>query len=170
MAEPDDFRDYPETLKQSTLNPQIVYRRSNELIAVRGPRERAGHEGLVLTVTGDGGEPIAVYRGGPAERRAWSADSVAIAPVYTLSTAKIGVPTGRVFVRFRDGVPASAKREDLRRAGYRIAETLSYAPNAAWLEADDGRLASALANIGRLEAVREVVNVEPQLLAPRVAR
>ena len=169
MAEPDDFRDYPETLAQSTLNPAIVYRRSDDLIAVRGPRGRSGHEGLVLTVTGDDGESIAVYRGGPAERAAWAADAVAIAPVYTLAT-RIAVPSGRVFVRFRDGVPATAKREDLRRAGYRITATLGYAPNAAWLEADDGRLASALANVHRLEAVSDVVNAEPQLLAPRVPR
>lgn len=169
MAEPV-FSDYPETLRQSTLNPGIVYVRSDELVAVRGQRERSGREAPVLTVTGDEGESIAVYRGGPAERRAWSADASAVTPAYTLSATRIGVPTGRVFVRFRDDVPVSARREDIERAGYRIVKTLAYAPSAAWLEADDGRMSSALANIGRLEALSNVVNVEPQLLASRAAR
>jgi hypothetical protein len=169
MAEPN-FREYPATLKQSTLNPEIVYLRSDELVAVRGPRERSGREGPVLTVTGDDGESIAVYRGGPAERGAWSANAASVTPAYTRSGTKIVVPTGRVFVRFRDTVSASTRREDVEGAGYRILKTLPYAPNAAWLEADDGRATSALANIGRLEALSEVVNVEPQLLAPRVAR
>ncbi|HEY7652257.1 MAG TPA: hypothetical protein VIG07_05500 [Methylomirabilota bacterium] len=169
MAGPD-FREYPATLKQSTLNPEIVYRRSDELIAVRSPRVRSGHEGPVLTVTGDDGESIAVYRGGPEERGAWSANAASVTAAYTQSGTKIVVPTGLVFVRFRDPVSASTKREDIEGAGYRIVKVLPYAPNAAWLEAHDGRITSALANIGRLEALSDVVNVEPQLLAPRMAR
>jgi hypothetical protein len=169
MAEPV-FSEYPATLRQSTLNPEIVYVRSDELVAVRGSLTRSAHEAPVLTVMGDEGESIAVYRGGPAERRAWSADASAVTPAYTLSGTRIGVPTGRVFVRFRDEVPVNARRGDLERAGYRIVKTLAYAPSAAWLEADDGRMASALANIGRLEALNDVVNVEPQLLASRAPR
>lgn len=169
MAEPL-FREYPATLRQSTLNPGIVYVRSDELVAVRGSLTRPAREAPVLTVTGDEGESIAVYRGGPAERRAWSADASAVTPAYTLSGTRIGVPTGRVFVRFRDEVPVSARRGDIERAGYRIVKTLTYAPSAAWLEADDGWVASALAHIGRLEALSDVVNVEPQLLASRAAR
>jgi len=164
------FSDYPATLKQSMLNPGIVYVRSDELVAVRGPHERSGRETPVLTVTGDAGESIAVYRGGQAEGRAWSADASAVTPAYTLSATRIAVPTGRVFVRFRDDVPVSARRGDIERAGYRFVQTLAYAPSAAWLEADDGRVSSALANIGRLEALSDVVNVEPQLLASRAAR
>jgi len=169
MTEPV-FSDYPTTLRQSTLNPGIVYVRSDELVAVRGHRERSAGEAPVLTVTGDAGESIAVYRGESAEQRARSADASAVTPAYMLSATRIGVPTGRVFVRFRDGVAVSARRRDIEGAGYKIATTLAYAPNAAWLEADDGRIASALANIGRLEALSDVVNVEPQLLASRAAR
>ncbi len=170
MTEPDAFADYPATLKQSTLKPEIVYHRSPELFAVRGAPERSGRDVPVLTVTGDDGETVAVYRGGPAAWRARSLDAASISPVYALSGTRIVVPTGRVFVRFRDAVVASAKAADLERAGYRLAQTLPYAPSAAWVEADDQRMASALGNIGRLEALNDVVNVEPQLLASRVAR
>jgi hypothetical protein len=169
MADPV-FSDYPATLKQSTLNPRIVYVRSGELVAVRGPHARSERETPVLIVTGDDGESIAVYRTGPAERRDRSTDASGVTPAYTLSAKRIGVPTGRVFVRFRDDVPVSARREDVERAGYRIVKTLAYAPSAAWLEAADGRVASALANIGRLEALSDVVNIEPQLLTSRAAR
>ena len=90
--------------------------------------------------------------------------------VYALPSGRLAVPTGRVFVRFREGVAPKARSEELKHAGYRITMTLAYAPSAAWLEADDGEVATALRNIERLEALNGVVNVEPQLLAPRVAR
>lgn len=170
MTEPDVFRDYPATLKQSTLHPEVVYRRADDLIAVRGPRTGSARAVPVLTVTGDDGEPIAVYRVGPAQRAERIADSPQTTAVYVSATTRIAVPTGRVFIRFRDTVLVSKRTEEVSHAGYRTVETLPYAPSAAWLEAADGQVASALGNIGRLEALSDVVNVEPQLLAPRVVR
>ena len=58
------------------------------------------------------------------------------------------------------------RADELRDLGYRITQMLSYAPNAGWLEAVDGA-DSALQNIAGVEKLRDVVNVEPQLLSPR---
>jgi hypothetical protein len=167
VAESDAFRDYPATLKQSTLNPELVHRRSSELFAVRRTAAGTGRDVPVRTIVDDDGVPIDVHRGAPPPT---SRDVEGVTPVYSRAAGGIAVPTGRVFVRFRDDVAVATKAEELLRAGYRIAKTVPYAPNAAWLEAVDGRVAAALRNIGRLEALSEVVTVEPQLLSPRVAR
>jgi len=170
VMDPDAFREYPPTLKHSTQNSDIVYRRSSEFIALRGTPPPSRPDDPMLEMTGDHGEVVRVYRATAEECRVLPAEPGAMTAVYALSSGRLAVPTGRVFVRFREDVAPEARSEELKRAGYRIAKTLSYAPSAAWLEADDGEVTSALRNIERLEAINGVVNVEPQLLAPRVAR
>lgn len=169
MAKPVEFGRYPAELKHSTEQPEIVYHRSGELFAVHGESAESRPDPPVLTLTGAGGEPIQVYRGEPPPRSA-RAGSPAITPVYERSSRGVVVPTGRVFVRFRDGVEASRRVADVKGAGYRVTATLAYAPNALWLESGDGSMAAALANIAGLEALDDVVNVEPQLVALRSRR
>jgi len=168
--DPDALAEYPPTLKHSTESPDIVYRRAPELVAVRGGSPRSRSDLPVLAVQGDQGESVRVYRARAEDRQAQPAGSGSMTAVYTLAPGRLAVPTGRVFVRFRDDVVSTARSEDVQRAGYRIAQTLAHAPNAAWLEADDGQVTSALRNIEKLEQMNGVVNVEPQLLAPRAAR
>jgi hypothetical protein len=168
--DPDALAEYPPTLKHSTESPDIVYRRAPELVAVRGAPSGSRSDPPVLAVEGDEGESVRVYPAGAGDRQAPPAGSRSMTAVYTLAPGRLAVPTGRVFVRFREDVVPAARSDDLQRAGYRIAQTLAYAPSAAWLEADDGEVVSALRNIEKLERMNGVVNVEPQLLAPRVAR
>jgi hypothetical protein len=80
------------------------------------------------------------------------------------------IPTGRLLVRFADTVSAESRASDLNRAGFRIAQALSYAPNAAWIEATDDGVRAALNNIEQVERLPDVQNVEPQLIAPRVSK
>ena len=167
---PDALREYPPTLKHSTQNRNIVYRRSTEFIALRGSPPPSRSDDPVLEMTGDHGELVRVYRATAENGRALPAEPAAMTAVYALPSGRLAVPTGRVFVRFREDVAPEARSEELKRAGYRIMMTLAYAPSAAWLEADDGEVATALRNIERLETMNGMVNVEPQLLAPRVAR
>lgn len=167
---PDAVREYPPTLKHSTQNPAIVYRRSPEFIALRGTPPPARSDDPLLEMTGDHGELVRVYRATAEGAEAFPAEAASITAVYELPPGRLVVPTGRVFVRFGEDVAPEARSAELKRAGYRIAMTLAYAPNAAWLEANDGQVATALSNIERLEAMTGVVNVEPQLLAPRRQR
>jgi hypothetical protein len=157
-------------LKHSTLSEHIVYRRSPEFVALRGPSPPPGSGDPVLEVAGDHGDVVRVYRAAAGDAGALPAGGDAPTAVYALPSGRLGVPTGRVFVRFQDDVAAETRSDELKRAGYRIATAPAYAPNAAWLEAEDGEAATALRNIGRLETISGVVNVEPQLLAPRAAR
>ena len=162
--------DFPEKLKRSTQTPDLVYLRATDFYAVRGMPAHAERDVPVLTVNTDNGESIHVYRGVPKQTRALSG-SLSVMPVYSRPSAEnIVVPTGRVFVRFADSIKAETKADELKKAGYKIAQTLVYAPNAAWLEATNGDVAMALNNIEKLEKLADVENVEPQLLAPRALK
>lgn len=94
-----------------------------------------------------------------------------LAPVYTLGEGGAPfVPTGRISARFRDGIRAESRADDLRRLGYRIAEVPPYALHFAWLESDSGDVATALAGLGRLLELEDLVHVEPQMVTPRRPR
>jgi hypothetical protein len=110
-------------------------------------------------------EPYTVYERG--KERAGSKDPV----VYTsLPEGSPAVPTGRVFIRFKDGVKVADRNSDIEDAGYKIAEKIDYAENAAWLSERSGSVAKALAGIEKLESIKGVENVEPQMLMKRAAK
>jgi hypothetical protein len=171
----DPLASYPQQLRHSTQNPGIVYVRASDMYALRGAA--AGlREAPLITLAAEGGDSIRVYRGNPAPSarppgaRTAAAPTAAVLPVYSQTVGDgLAVPTGRVFVRFADAIKAESRADELKKLGYRIAQTLVYAPNAAWLEADDGAPA-ALRNIERVEKLEGVENVEPQFLSPRASR
>jgi hypothetical protein len=70
--------------------------------------------------------------------------------------------TGLVWVRFADGEDAAARAADLENAGYRIERVPGYAPNAAFVRAEDA--AASLEHLGALRAIDGVTLVEPQLV------
>jgi hypothetical protein len=176
------FQNFPTSLKQSTQNPNAVYSLLTEYYSVKGvpkPEARsasasAQHEPPVQTLSGDDGLTIQIYKGVPARTRSTAGASdraSTITPVYsTGASGSLAVPTGRILVRFDDDVNADSKKAELKKAGYKIAQILSYAPNAAWLEASSGGVTSALSNIKKLEQLANVQNVEPQFLSARAAR
>ena len=79
-------------------------------------------------------------------------------------------PTGRVFIRFPDGINISERATEIEKAGYEIAEKIDYAPNAGWLTERSGSVAKAITGIEKLESIKDVENVEPQMLMKRVAK
>lgn len=113
-------------------------------------------------------ERIAVLQGSPSPPLA---PTQAISPVYAPKGGEsLAVPTGQLFIRFRQGATLSAHRAELEQAGYAIAQELDYAPEAAWLRARSGSIAGALDGVSRLRAIAAVERVEPQLLMQRVHR
>jgi hypothetical protein len=74
-------------------------------------------------------------------------------------------PTGRVWVRFADGVDAAGRAAALEGAGYRIERIPGYAANAAYVRADD--VATSLQGLERLRALPDVEHVEPEMLRKR---
>ena len=57
----------------------------------------------------------------------------------------------------------------MKAAGYGIEQVLSYAPNAGWVKALDGALATSLKGRAKLAAIPGVEEVAPQMLS-RAAR
>jgi hypothetical protein len=153
-----DLSEYPKQLRASTQQPEVVYLRDDAHYAVHGKPAKGRS---VVMAEGESG--IAVYAGKP---KALSKNMTA---VYRNNTA-LAVPTGRVFVRFAEGVDAGAHEQLIAKAGYRIEQQLSYAPNAAWLRDADDDVACALCHIDKLEAMPDVENVEPQLLTQRALK
>ena len=113
-------------------------------------------------------ERIAVLQGSPS---APLAPTQVLSPVYAQKGGEsLAVPTGQLFIRFRQGDTVAAHRAELEQAGYAIAQELGYAPEAAWLRAHSGSIAKALAGVSRLRSIAAVERVEPQLLMQRVHR
>ncbi len=163
----DPFARYPDKVRHSTQNPKVVYVRADGLYALRGPAE--SRDLPLATLSAEGGEAIRVYRGatGPATARALTAAPPL--PVYSQGAEAYAVPTGRVLVRFADSIKAESRAADLKKLGYRIAQTLAYAPNAAWLESESG-MTDALRNIEQVERLAGVENVAPQFWSPRASK
>ena len=106
---------------------------------------------------------IAIYEGDPPTAFASMPDR--LSPIYTLAQGgSLAVPTGLVLLRLGEHIPIADRLDAVEAAGYEVAETLSYAPNAAWLRARSGKIADALAGTKELEKIPGVENVEPQML------
>jgi hypothetical protein len=106
------------------------------------------------------------------EERTRTADrSADTLPVYSAGQqGPLAVPTGRVFVRFTEGIRAETRREDLMALGFTLESVPSYAPNAAWLALADGTPADALERLEAVAALPDVAHVEPQLVIERILK
>ncbi|HKA23198.1 MAG TPA: hypothetical protein VKN18_33330 [Blastocatellia bacterium] len=111
---------------------------------------------------------IAVFKGEPPKTREVQSS---IGPVYELGPGgSLAVPTGLVFIRFRDGIDAGSRQQEIEHNGFDVKEIVPYAPNAAWLKARSGSIADSLAGISNLAALPDVESVEPQMLMKGSAR
>jgi hypothetical protein len=133
------------------------YDLASDLIALHGTREGPS---AVLALEGDG---VFVYR---LDNLRQSVERDRAGPVYRRRPdGEIVIPTGRVLVRFAQGVRAEEHREDLARAGYVLETTLRYAPQAIWVRARDGDIAGGLRNLQRLRELPGVEQLEAQMLS-----
>lgn len=162
----DPLAEFPAELPGSAAHPDRVYRRVPEHFAVHGAVPDA--LGPIVTLALE--EGVTVCRGG-ADAAPPSRHDVVVTPVYALHVGgRIAVPTGRVFVRFAEDVAAADRRAELRRAGYVVSSIPAYAPHAAWVESAEGGPAAGLHGLARLAALRDVVEVEPEMLGKRARR
>ncbi|HEX7241153.1 MAG TPA: hypothetical protein VF263_12845 [Longimicrobiaceae bacterium] len=128
-----------------------------------GGAEYALRPELVALHGGEGGVRV-------VPRGAEEAAGAAAGPVYALPGGTLAVPTGRVLLRFREGVDAAARAEEVRGAGFRLEGALPHAPHAAWVAPESGGIADALRGIGRLLRLAEVEGADPELLSERAFR
>lgn len=158
----DYFSEYPQQIRVGKEQSTILYDRQPGYYAVHYNQPNSVADQAVLQLN-DGA--IGVFAGEPDEL-----DNT-LGPIYTLQPeGSLAVPTGLIFIRFVAGVNVESRREAIKQAGYEIANSLPYAPHAAWVSAQSGKILDALKGISRLEAIPDVENVEPQMLMARVQR
>jgi len=158
--------DYPAHVRSE--NDGTTFERRLDLYAVRKPADEPGPDGrAAIASLADGDEVFTVHAGEPPRTR--SAEEVG--PVYSAGPdGPLAIPTGRVFVRFADGVRAEDRRAAFEATGFKIDKLLPYAPNAAWLRPSRGGIAAALPRATDLGKLPDVVHVEPQLLLQRALK
>jgi hypothetical protein len=161
------FSKYPSHIRANMTSSAPLYVRKSDYYAVHPwPPGRAAEDAALLLDDGT----IAVFQGEPDEVAA-AAQAGSLVPVYGLEPSGLpAVPTGQVFIRFAEGIKAEERRQEINQAGYEIVESLSYAPQAAWLRARSDDIADALAEISKLEQLPDVENVEPQMLKESARR
>ncbi len=166
----DYFSEYPEQIRVGgdtqgglRLRTAVSYTRKPGYYAIHYNQPKTLVTGAILQLN-DG--KIAVFPGEPNQ-----SEQGTLSPIYTLQpNGSLAVPTGLVFIRFAEGVDVKSQREVINRAGYEIAQKLLYAPHTAWLRAQSGNIADAIARIPQLEAIPKVENIEPQMLMERGLR
>lgn len=154
---------FPEKIVVSEDSRDVSYLKSDDYYAVFNPEDGEGLTKVSFYLE-DG--RIAVVQGKPTGEVQPS-----LGAVYTLGTdGPLAVPTGRVFIRFKEGDNAATHQGDIEKAGYTIEEIPVYAPHAAWLQTKNGDKALALQSISKLRALEDVEHVEPQVLMQQVSR
>jgi hypothetical protein len=159
----DDFSEYPQQIRVGSLHSAVLYTRKPGYYAVHYNQPGTVAPGAILQLN-EG--VIAVFSGVPNQ-----SEKNTLSPIYTLEpNSSFAIPTGLVFIRFAEGVDVESQREVINRAGYKVEQSISYAPHAAWLRPQSGKIVDAIAGISQLEAIPNVENVELQMLMERGLR
>ncbi|WP_138500629.1 hypothetical protein [Nostoc sp. PA-18-2419] len=159
----DYFSEYPQQIRVSSNRSAISYTRQPGYYAIHYDQPNTVARGAILQLNQGA---IAIFSGEPNQSQ-----KNTLSPIYTLEpNGSLAVPTGLVFIRFAEGVDVESQRQAINGAGYKVEESLDYAPHAAWLRPQSGNIADAITGISRLEAIPSVENVELQMLMERGLR
>jgi hypothetical protein len=169
-SQQDSFSEYPREVQSSTQRPSTVYTRLPDYYAVHHQHPDTHFSESAITRMGEDEDTIEVFLGEVDDLQC-TASSGELSPVYAIQPGGTpAVPTGRVFIRFKNNVAVEDRIGEIEQAGYEIAQRNEYASHAAWLRARSGGIAEALTGIKALEKIADVENVEPQMLMQRASR
>ena len=167
MALNDPFSQFPLRMTVEAQAVPRVYVRESDCFAVHGPVPPA----LTTSVLYSFDDPVINVCRGEVSVMSTLPANLTLTPVYRLEpNGPQGVPSGNVFIRFQSQVPVEGRRQELEACGFSIRESLTYAPHAAWLQSQDGNIATALNGIAKLRDLNDIELVDPQMLMRRVQR
>ena len=157
--------DYPVQIEVRSNKGQIVrYRLAPELYARCSKLPPSPGERVVQRLD----ERLAIIQV-PASSSAMPKGSVL--PVYRAQpSGTFAIPTGRLWVRFAEGIDATQKRELVEKVGCSLEELPPWTASGAWVRASSGKVADALAAAAVLQGLPGVEHVEPQMLLPSVRK
>jgi hypothetical protein len=158
--------NFPQQIAVNSSSGRRTYKIAPDLYAIHGRPKSSAKDAVYVLNEGE----IAVFRGQP-DQTSLAGEMDKVSPVYSLVPAGTrAVPTGLVFVRFAAGTAIEEHEDAIKNAGYEVAETLPYAPNAAWLRARSGDIAEGLTGLEKLEEIPTAESVEPQMLMEAARR
>ncbi|WP_414756717.1 hypothetical protein [Anabaena sp. CCY 9910] len=165
----DYFIEYPQQIPVGTKASVFYNRQFGYYAAHYKQASKIPSQAILVLNEGEGA--IAIFPGEPDSAIENTANTNILSPVYTLeNNGTLAVPTGMVFICFTEGVDIESQQVAINQAGYEVAKTLVYAPNAGWLRARTNKIADALKGIAQLSVIHNVENVEPQMLMERQLR
>ena len=167
MRRKNSIESAPERIRSRTLEPRSTYERAHGYFAAHGsPSPRLRSAAVLLLQGGD----LAICSGDPPGQGA-EGEADLFGPVYRAPPGgSLVVPTGRIFLRFAERVPLEQRRRELEELGYEIESVTPHALHAGWLRPKSGSIVESLKGVQGLEALADVVNVEPQMLMRAAAR
>lgn len=153
--------NYPAQIEVQSGEGQIVsYRLAPEFYARSSNVPRSPGERVVQRLD----DRFAIFQVSAASRSIAEGDML---PVYRAQpSGMFAIPTGRLWVRFAEGIDAAKIREKVEKAGCSLEELPPWAANSAWVRASSGKVADALAAVPVLQKSPGVEYVEPQMLLP----
>jgi hypothetical protein len=158
---------FPRQFSVNTAPRPTHYALTDDYYAVTGEVERLRSTDIQFDSDED---RLTVRRKQPDESISASSNS-RISPVYRLGDrGPLAVPTGKVFVRFKDRDSLEKHRKEIERAGFKVVQSLPYAPQAGWVEPSSGKIEDAITRFDTLNQIRGVEAVEPQMLLERQRR
>lgn len=157
--------DYPVQIEVRSNEGQIVrYRLAPELYARSSKVPRSPGERVVQRLD----DRFAIFHV-PASSTSMAERDVL--PVYRAQpSGTFAIPTGRLWVRFAEGIDATQKRELVEKVGCSLEELPPWTASGAWVRASSGKVADALAAAAVLQGLPGVEHVEPQMLLPSVRK
>jgi hypothetical protein len=169
MRQQNESAEHPRELRSRTQQPYLTYTLSEHYAVHRQDPTALVSKEAIASIS-ERGRLIEVFPG-KLNKRNHRSRRGQLGPVYAAQPGgTTAVPTGQIFIRFKDGVQVEDRRTQIEQAGYEITQRVEYAPQAAWLQSRSGEIADALAGIQALEKIADVENVEPQMLMQRSLR
>lgn len=157
--------DYPAQIEVRSNEGQVVrYHLAPEFYARSSKVRRSPRERVVQKLD----DRFAIFHVPASSGPTAGGD---ILPVYRAQpSGTFAIPTGRLWVRFAEGIDAAQKREKVDKVGCSLEELPAWTASGAWVRASSGKVADALAAVAVLQKLPGVEHVEPQMLLPSVRK
>lgn len=157
---------FPDSVSQSLHEAAGIYRIEKNLCAIVGELPEAMENYCVATFEH---EKISILRLPSLNVEIELPDREAfLTAVYRMNQSDpYYVPTGRIFIRLRKNMNMQEMAVALKALQLKIIDIPKYAPHSGWVEHLSGKTDKTLSEINQIKNLKDVENIEPQMLSVR---